>query len=121
MVDEERRQADREHGGREEEEEDVELGLSVREAVLGVGPGAGQRSAQEQGAEQQGCRQGPPTSVLPTGEALPEFYQSSTQEMYPAVESEFYPEVLATAIHQKVLPRTQKDYPEARRSTQEFY
>lgn len=40
VVDEERRQADREHGGREEEEEDVELGLCVREAVLKVGRGA---------------------------------------------------------------------------------
>lgn len=34
MVGEERSQADREHGGREEEEQDVELGLSVGESVL---------------------------------------------------------------------------------------
>lgn len=48
VVDEERRQADREHGGREEEEQDVELGLCVREAVLKVGQRAGQKSAREQ-------------------------------------------------------------------------
>lgn len=36
VVDEESSQADGEHGGREEEEEDVELCLSVREFVLEV-------------------------------------------------------------------------------------
>lgn len=34
MIGEERGEADGEHGGREEEEEDVELGLSVWEPVL---------------------------------------------------------------------------------------
>lgn len=34
MIDEERSEADREHGGREEQEQDVELGLSVWQAIL---------------------------------------------------------------------------------------
>lgn len=74
VVDEERRQADREHGGREEEEEDVELGLRVREAVLKVRRGAGQRSAKEQSGEELGSREGPSTGVVA---------RSSTEEFYP--------------------------------------
>lgn len=67
VVDEERRQADREHGGREEEEEDVELGLRVREAVLQVRRGAGQRSAKEQSGEELGSQEGPSTGAVARG------------------------------------------------------